>query len=69
MNMSARRVVGMAAIIRDAHDGRQTINDTCDAFDTNQTKCWLRQPQLRHANQDRSGDCGIPDSPLPVSLA
>jgi hypothetical protein len=30
MNMSARRVVAMAAIISDAHNGRQTINDTCD---------------------------------------
>jgi hypothetical protein len=27
--MSARRVVGMAAIIGDAQSGRQAINDTC----------------------------------------
>jgi hypothetical protein len=29
VNISARRVVAMAAIIGDAHGGRQRINDTC----------------------------------------
>jgi hypothetical protein len=29
VNISARRVVAMAAIIGDAHGGRQGINDTC----------------------------------------
>jgi hypothetical protein len=29
VNMSARRVLAMAAIIGDAHGGRQRIIDTC----------------------------------------